>query len=147
MIRGLILIVLVSFALHTEAAPAEVAPFEIAADQVAYVYDGDTFFIKCQKDLQCDGWKIGIRPPNVDTPEIKARCEAERELAWRAKEFTVELLRGARRITLKPLKNRPYDKFGRLLAEVDIDGSDLGESLIRAGLARPYGNGRKSWCD
>jgi endonuclease YncB( thermonuclease family) len=27
-----------------------------------------------------------------------------------------------------------------------VDGADVGEALISAGVAREYGNGRRGWC-
>ena len=48
--------------------------FRIAQTEIEYIYDGDTFFITCRPELQCNKGKLGICPPNVDTPEIKGKC-------------------------------------------------------------------------
>jgi len=46
------------------------------------------------------------------------------------------------------LTNLRRDKYFRLLAEVSIDGEDLGYSLIKNDLARPYDGGKKiGWCE
>lgn len=85
-----------------------------------------------------------IRLENIDAPELHGRCPAETELAYRAKAMTGWLIRqGA---TVKPVGR--LDRYGRTLALVDIRGAgDLGEQLVRAGLARPYHGGRRlPWC-
>jgi endonuclease YncB( thermonuclease family) len=33
------------------------------------------------------------------------------------------------------------------LRDVEVGGQDIGELLIAEGVARPYGKGRRSWCD
>jgi len=50
-------------------------------------------------------------------------------------------LRSADVIKLVSLRR---DKYFRLLAEVSIDGEDLGYSLIKNDLARPYDGGKKT---
>lgn len=34
----------------------------------------------------------------------------------------------------------------RLLRNVQVDGADVGQALIAAGVAREYGSGRQGWC-
>ena len=66
-------------------------------------------------------------------PEIKA-------LARKAKQFTVAKLRGAKVIELKNMKR---GKYFRIVAEVWVDGQNLGQLLIENGLAKPYDGGKK----
>lgn len=95
------------------------------------VTDGDTFWLGREK----------VRIAYIDAPEMKARCAGELTLAIRSRDRLLELLQ------------RPFivhkmgtDRYGRTLAEVHADGRDIGQVLIREGLARPYAGGRKSWC-
>ncbi len=129
----------------TATASADSVTYVLDKDQIKYINDGDTFTIHCIPGLRCENNKLGIRPPNVDTPEIKGDCESERLLARLAKQHTVQLLREADVIVLKPI-SRQYDRYGRLLAHVIIDGQDLGESLIEHNLGKPYTNRRVNWC-
>ena len=92
-------------------------------------YDGDTF-------------KATFRIANIDTPEIKGSCDAERKLAARAKVFTANWLAKG----LVTIKQTGVDRYGRALALVSRDSEDLGEALIRAGLARPWKGRRENWC-
>jgi endonuclease YncB( thermonuclease family) len=96
--------------------------------------DGDT--------IEIDGERIRLE--NVDTPEVKGKCDAERMLAQVAKSFTQAAIdRGP--ITIQRIARK--DQYGRSIAWVKIDGQDLGQMLIDAGLARKWTGKRRSWCD
>lgn len=102
-------------------------------------YDGDTCRITVNnappflatQQLRFDGF---------DTPEIRGRCQSEKDRA-----------RDAKAITLKYMQSNPSllvsgdrGKYGRLI----VEAPGLAESLISAGLAREYNGGkRKGWCD
>lgn len=92
-----------------------------------YVIDGDTIRLP-------SGERVRIL--NIDAPEtIRARCEAEAALGYRAKERLARLLAGAR-VTLDRCDgSRCTDSNGRTLARVQANGRDVGEALIREGLA------------
>ncbi|WP_137136599.1 thermonuclease family protein [Rhizobium sp. FKY42] len=102
-----------------------------------YAIDGDT--------VDIDGERIRIA--NIDTPEIDgAQCAAERQLGLLAKERMRELVRE------KPLRifrgdhGRKVDRHGRTLARIEVKGRDVGETLIREGLARKWTGKRSPWC-
>ncbi len=99
--------------------------------------DGDT--IACGKQH--------VRIVNVDTPELGAgaRCPAEAALAERARRFTAEQIAGTN-VEIRPDPKRPHDRWGRTLARVIVDGIDLGEALVAAGLARAWDGRRRPWC-
>lgn len=91
--------------------------------------------------------KLSIRVIGIDTPEKapRAKCKKEAELGEKATKMTKLLLSSAQDIGFSEIK---WDKFGgRIDAKVSVDRVDLGESLISAGLARPYhGEKKQSWC-
>lgn len=65
-------------------------------------------------------------------------------MAGKAKAFTRAKLKDAKRVELVRF---PPDRYGRTLARVYLDGRDLADLLIEAGLGRPYDGGRRaSWC-
>lgn len=100
--------------------------------------DGDSY--------TCFGERIRLE--NVDTPELHGRCAKETDLANSAKRFAQASLDNAEQIIVTVHERRPRDRYGRTLAKVSVDGNDLGEQLIRVGLARRYhGERRQSWCD
>ncbi len=102
-----------------------------------HAVDGDT--IVCARET--------IRIENIDAAEMPphARCAYEADLAVKAKLFVVDrLARG--RVELVRDQKRPRDRYGRTLALVRVDGVDLGEALVAAGLARPWDGKRRGWC-
>ena len=116
----------------------------VQQDDIKYIYDGDTFFLVCP---DCPKGKLGVRVMGVDTPELRGRCKLEKQRARLAKQFAVAQLRSGQKIVLVPNPKRRYDRYQRLLANVLIDGTDLGAALIAEGLGRPYsGEKRKGWC-
>lgn len=104
------------------------------------VVDGDTF----------DAGGERYRAIGYDTPEIGrfARCPAEDALGRRASARAAALIASARRIeAVRPAWRWRRDQHGRRLAEIRLDGRDIGAILIAEGLARPYRRGaRPDWC-
>ncbi|MFT5888337.1 MAG: micrococcal nuclease [Zhongshania sp.] len=111
---------------------------------VRTIYDGDTFRADISGWPAVVGEGIPIRIKGIDTPEMRGKCQSEKDAARAAKQFSVGRLGGVGVIELKSIER---DKYFRLLAEVWIDGVSLGEQLIHAGFAVPYGGGTKvAWC-
>lgn len=109
-------------------------------DQVTSIYDGDTFRCNINGWPPIIGHRIGVRINGIDTPEMRDKRPAIRELARQAKMFTVGKLRSAKRIELRDIKR---GKYFRIVADVYVDGKSLPDMLIRAGLAKPYDGGKK----
>lgn len=110
------------------------------------VYDGDT--VQTQIPLPPPLNKVSVRVLGVDTPERgwRAECEHEQLLAAMAREHVQAL---ADRRPVMHVDGFKWDKYGgRIDGNVTIDGVDVAQSLIAAGLARPYdGGARASWCE
>lgn len=112
---------------------------------VDYIFDGDTF---AGRVALADDTKITVRVRliNIDTPEIHGECDSEIATAHRAKARLASLLPVDSVVDLANIKDDKY--LGRIDANVILpDGRDVGDVLVREGLARPYSGGkRKSWC-
>lgn len=125
------------------ASPALATPYEITR-----VIDGDT--VEIAVDFLPDPLppKLSIRVMGIDTPEKapRAQCEAEAKKAVEATRFTKRAVAEATKTEVYILK---WDKYGgRVLGSVVFDGVSLSDSLIAAGLARPYkGDAKQSWCE
>lgn len=111
------------------------------------VKDGDTIatkFYNSPPGLQ----DIAVRIYGVDTPEkgFRAKCPSENEKAQKASAFVKKLVGDAKEMTVTNCK---HDKYGgRIVCEVTINGKNIGQELIKAGLAREYyGDKKKSWCE
>ena len=110
--------------------------------QVVRVYDGDTLTVDAQP------WpgitiRVSVRVDGIDTPEIRGRCQAEKDLAIRARDFVRATVGEAVQLT-----NVRLGKYaGRVIAVVWVGGQSLAEMIIAEGLGRPYDGGvREGWC-
>lgn len=117
----------------------------IVVSEVTSIYDGDTFRVNIKDYPDLIGYRISIRVNGIDTPEMKGMCEKEKDLARQAKQFTVSVLRGAKKIELRNMKR---GKYFRIVADVYVDGISLTDSLIKEKLGVPYNGGSKvkDWC-
>jgi endonuclease YncB( thermonuclease family) len=114
------------------------------ATEVVRVIDGDTV------ELDVALWpglvqRIHLRLDGVDTPEKRGTALCERILAQRASDFTLRFFRLGGTVVVSGVR---LGKFaGRVLGRIAVDGRDLGEALVEAGLAKPYAGGkREPWC-
>ena len=120
---------------------------ELIVSNIVSIYDGDTFRVDLDGDIpRIFGENISIRVANIDTPELRAKCENEKILARKAKQFTVQKLREAKVIVLKSVQR---GKYFRIVAEVYLDGVSLSNQLLDNKLAVTYSGGSKKhdWCN
>ena len=116
----------------------------VVINEVINVYDGDTFRVNIDEFPPILGENIAIRILGIDTPEIKGNCQQERQLAIKARDFTRKYLNSGSVISLTELKR---DKYFRILANVYIDGKNLGDALLMQNLAVVYlGKKKFNWC-
>lgn len=102
----------------------------------ARVIDGDT--------LRLDG--VTIRVADLDAPEVgrRARCDRERDLGNAATAHARRIIAAARSVTYTPLYR---DRYGRTVARVQIDGTDMTNAMIQSGYAVRWVWGQKHrWC-
>jgi len=149
--RILVLAVLAAPAAGAALGAADRLPGPLPA-QVVSVLDGDTLEVRVHIWLGQD-LSTRVRLAGIDAPELEGKCDRERDLARRARAYLLARLdpvdagAGAAMVRLREVR---YGKFaGRVLARVETwDGTDLGQGLLAAGLARPYdGRRRASWCE
>lgn len=135
---------LAALLLAAPAGPAgETLPGPIPA-QVVKVIDGDTLAVRARIWLGQDV-TIRVRLSGIDAPELRAKCQDEKERAEAAKAYLRAMV-GEGSVTLSEIH---YGKFaGRVMARVrNAGGEDLSQALVTAHHARPYEGGRrKSWC-
>jgi micrococcal nuclease len=129
------------------AAPPATATELIAGPytgRVTNVIDGDTLEVRVVVWL---GQEVvtHVRIEGIDTPEKRGKCQREKDMAEQARAMTEQLLADPE-IALYDIQ---HDKYGgRVRARVVTrSGEDLGQMLIKSGLARPYrGEARQPWC-
>jgi micrococcal nuclease len=132
-------IILITFLL---ASPAFAKSFGDYKNAV-YVrnYDGDTITFNLPDLHPIIGEKISIRVNGIDTPEIRGKCEKEKYDAKQAKEMVADILKDAEQIVLR---NMERGKYFRIAADVIVDGENLGDMLVEAGMAIRYDGGKKT---
>jgi len=97
------------------------------------VVDGDTFDFMVDLGFNLTN-KIRVRLADVDTPEIRASTEAERQHARAAKSF-VERLMLDKTVTISTYKSPGI--YGRYTAAVVLpDNESLGEKLGEADMLK-----------
>ena len=113
--------------------------------KVISVYDGDTFRVDIDSLPPIVGKNIPIRLNGVDTPEIQGKCQYEKDLALKARDFVRNKLANAKEIKLTKIQR---GKYFRVVADVMIDGVSLEQELLENKLAYKYTGGKKtSWCN
>jgi len=126
--------------------PAQAAPQygTVTVSKVISVYDGDTFRVNIDSLPPIVGKNIPIRVNGVDTPEIRGKCQYEKNLALEARDFVRIKLTNAKEIKLTNLQR---GKYFRVVANVVVDGVSLERELLDNKLAYRYDGGTKlSWC-
>ncbi|MEN4053801.1 thermonuclease family protein [Sulfurimonas sp. NWX79] len=117
---------------------------DVIVSKVTSIYDGDTFRVNIKDYPKIIGYRIPVRVNGIDTPELRAQCIKEKNLARTAKKITVRLLRNAKTIELKNIKR---GKYFRIVADVYVDGKLLSEILLQNKVAVRYDGGKKiDWC-
>jgi endonuclease YncB( thermonuclease family) len=116
----------------------------VTVSEVISVYDGDTFRVNIDSLPPIVGRNIAIRVNGVDTPEIRGKCQYEKNLALEARDFVRAKLANAKEIKLTNLQR---GKYFRVVANVVVDGVSLEQELLDNELAYEYSGGKKlSWC-
>jgi len=110
--------------------------------ELVSVIDGDTVMVNARPWPQ-QTVSVLVRIRGIDTPELHSKCESSRQMALAAKDVLAEVLAaGSGELTLSDISGDKY--FGRVVAKISFDrGHDAGETMLAAGLARPYDGGRK----
>ena len=141
MVKLLFSTLLLTFASAIQAAPQYGT---VTVSKVISVYDGDTFRVNIDSLPPIVGKNIAIRVNGVDTPEIRGKCQYEKNLALKARDFVRGKLANAKEIKLTNLQR---GKYFRVVANVLVDGVSLEQELLDNELAYEYSGGKKlSWC-
>lgn len=110
-------------------------------------YDGDTITISIPDVHPLIGKNISVRILGLDTPEIKTQDKCEKAAGRMAKNLVENLLKNAKNIEIRNIQR---DKYFRILGDVNFDGKDLREILLKNKLAYEYfGSTKKkiNWCE
>jgi micrococcal nuclease len=141
-VKKLVFLIL-CFGVYSAQAASEYGT--VTVSRVISVYDGDTFRVDIDSLPPIVGKNIPIRLNGVDTPEIQGKCQYEKDLALKARDFVRKKLANAKEIKLTKLQR---GKYFRVVADVMIDGVSIEQELLENKLAYKYTGGKKSsWCN
>ncbi|MCI0343090.1 MAG: protein kinase [Planctomycetales bacterium] len=110
------------------AAPAPDVP--AARVRVIRVIDGDTIEVET-----ADG-RVAVQLLGVDAPEIRHPRKPKESFGEESFGYVRARVEGREVDVIGDLKTR--DRYGRAVAHVHVDGTDLGATLIGAGYARVF---------
>ncbi|EKF43949.1 nuclease (SNase-like) protein [Nitratireductor indicus C115] len=103
-----------------------------SGQRVNCVVDGDTIWINREK----------FRLEGFNAPEMNGSCDRERRLAVQARDELRRALNGHR----FTIERNGQDRYGRTLATIRVEGRDVGQGLIRKGLAHEWRGFKENWC-
>ena len=92
------------------------------------------------------GHNVPIRVEGIDTPEIRGKCQKEKDLAYEARDLVWGLLNNAQTITLT-IDDNPKEvrgKYFRIVGRLKADGVDISDLLVQKNLAVLYDGGTKT---
>lgn len=114
--------------------------FPIQYGKVVKVYDGDSITIAA-KFPNTDGpiYRFSVRLDGIDTPEIRGKTQAEKELAKNVRDLLHEMIYGK----IVELRNVSNEKYGRILADVYLGDLHINQWLVSENLAVSYDGGKK----
>ena len=124
--------------LNVKELPEFIPPID--SGRVVKVYDGDTITIASRLP-NTDGpiYRFSVRLNGIDTPEIRGKSVAEKELAIVVRDALRERIMHQ----IVELRNVANEKYGRILADVYIDNVSINDWLVEQNFAVPYTGGKK----
>lgn len=112
----------------------------VTSGLVIKVYDGDTITIASK--LPYSGsplYRFSVRLNGIDAPEIRSKNAEEKKLAIIAKDALSEKIMNK----VITLENIAVEKYGRILADVVINGENMSNYMLQQKLAVKYDGGTK----
>ena len=100
---------------------------------VTGVYDGDSITVDVDLGMRVWLHKQKLRLSEIDAKSIKG---AERESGLAARDFLRSLVLG-KKIVIRTKKDAK-EKYGRWLAEIELDGAVVNELMLSSGHALEY---------
>lgn len=105
-------------------------------------YDGDT--IKIAQLLNLNGeikiYEFTVRIKGIDCPEIRTKNHVEKQCSIEVRDFVHNLIYNKR----IELSNVGVDKYGRVLADIEVDGINVAQELMGKRFAVAYDGKKKS---
>ena len=117
--------------LKTESPKVTTSDSDPTVSKVIEVIQGDKFIVDIAEPHELAGTNINLNLRNIDAPDAVRSCPKQLEFGIKVKDIVAQKLTDASSIKLKN-----YRKTSKaVIAEVIVDGKDLGTELIVKGFA------------
>ena len=116
---------------------------EPTVSKIIEVIHGDTFIVDIAEPHELAGSNIKLIIRDANTPDATKSCSKQMELGTKVKDIVTQKLVDASSIKLKNFRKTS----AAVIAQVIVDGKDLGEELIAKGYAsNEYGHWKAYFC-
>jgi len=108
--------------------------------KVIKVYDGDTITVASKLPFRGSPlYRFSVRLASIDSPEIKGETPKECAAAIKSRDALHNLIFGK----IIELRNNGKEKYGRLLADVYLNGLHVNQWMLDKKYAVKYDGGKK----
>lgn len=106
------------------------------------VYDGDTAQFVFAPFEGGKSFRFSCRMKNYNSAELRTHDAEEKQIAIRARDALIEMILGKQ----VSLNIYDFDKYGRPLVDVYVDGVYINDKMISTGHGKKYdGRGKKEY--
>jgi endonuclease YncB( thermonuclease family) len=127
----------------TETTKVATSDSDPTVSKVIEVIHGDTFIVDIAEPHELAGSNIKLIIRDANTPDASKSCSRQMELGIKVKDIVTQKLVDASSIKLKNFRKTNT----AVIAQVIVDGKDLGEELIAKGYAsNEYGHWKAYFC-
>ena len=129
--------------LKTEAPKVTTSDSDPTVSKVIEVIQGDKFIVDIAEPHELAGTNINLNLRDIDAPDAIRSCPKQLELGIKVKDIVAQKLADASSIKLKNFRKTSK----AVIADVIVDGKDLGAELIGKGYASDeYGYWKAYFC-
>ena len=112
----------------------------VSIGKVVKVYDGDTITVASKILDSKKIYRFSVRLKGIDAPEIKGKTQEEKNAAIISRNALREKIQGE----IVFLKDVKKEKYGRLLANIYFNNTNVNEWMLINNFAIPYDGGKKT---
>jgi endonuclease YncB( thermonuclease family) len=127
----------------TVAKKVETSDSDPTVSEVIEVTHGDKLIVDIADPHELAGSNIKVSLKDIDAPDATRSCPKQMELGLKAKDYVAQKLEDASSIKLTNFRKTNT----KIIAQVIVDGVDLGEELVSKGYAsEEYGYWKPYFC-
>ena len=130
---------------HSPVTWNDTIPFvpNITSGVVIKVYDGDTITIATKLGVDSPLYRFSVRLAGIDAPELHTQNEHEKAHAILARDALSDKIMGK----VVTCKNVSFEKYGRILADIYIEGIHINEWMKTNHCVEYFGKTKKKPAD